>query len=75
MRFALLAASAAALVCAGQASAATFVQYEARGTGFVMTQAASGFDTRTGDFTFNFVIQTDVGGNGSTYGTGSRFVY
>lgn len=76
MRIGWLAAAAATIVVAGQAQAATFVQYEARGTGFVLTQTTSGFDTRTGDFTFNFVIETDPGYRiGDTYGTGSQFVY
>jgi hypothetical protein len=50
---------------AGQANATTFVQYEARGTGFELVQTFTGFDTKLGDFIFDFVIGMNSGSDSS----------
>lgn len=76
MRYKMIAAAAASLLAAGQASAATFVQYEASGTGFVVRQTGAGYEVKAGDFFFNFVVETDPGySSGDTYGDGTTYSY
>ena len=75
MRFGWLAA-AAALVCAGNASAQTFVSYEAQGTGELISQNSGPLVFKTGDLFFRFVVEVDPGySSGPSYGTGSFFQY
>lgn len=79
MRFGRWAAAAAAMVLgANAAQAATFVEYEAVGTGFIYQQYGSFFPVKTGDFFFDFVAEIDPNyssNGGISYGTGSSYHY
>ena len=79
MRFGWLAA-AAAMVCAGQVSAQTFVRFEATGSGTVTPSRVSGpgGSSYASDFRVDFSLLTDIGSYsgpaGATYtGTGTTF--